>query len=92
MSLRQKESSVEVQVQDNGSGIPEHDLPGIFERFYREAPSYTADQGTGLGLAICRAIATAHGGAVSARNSEQGGAVFTVHLPLGASGTPHELA
>jgi two-component system OmpR family sensor kinase len=69
-------------VSDNGPGIPEDDLPYIFERFFRGAGQKTA--GSGLGLSLCREIVRLHHGEISARNDPGGGAVFMVELPLRA--------
>ncbi len=69
-------------VSDDGPGIPESDLERIFERFYQSDVSRTGE-GTGLGLAIARWIAREHGGRVFASNNPQGGARFTVQLPVG---------
>jgi two-component system, OmpR family, sensor kinase len=68
-------------VSDDGPGIPAQDLERIFERFYQSDVSRT-EEGTGLGLAIARWIAQEHGGRVFARNNPQGGARFTVELPV----------
>lgn len=69
-----------VTVRDHGDGIAEQDLPYIFDRFYRGENSRSR-QGSGLGLAIVRQVAEQHGGAISAANAEDGGAVFTLSLP-----------
>ncbi|HVH64573.1 MAG TPA: HAMP domain-containing sensor histidine kinase [Candidatus Acidoferrum sp.] len=68
-------------VSDDGPGIPEQDLERIFERFYQSDAARTGE-GTGLGLAIARWIAREHGGRVFAGNNPQGGARFTVELPV----------
>jgi two-component system phosphate regulon sensor histidine kinase PhoR len=72
-------------VADEGPGIPEPDLPRVFERFYRvdKARSRSARDpgGTGLGLAIVKHLVGLHGGKVAAANRTQGGAVFTIELP-----------
>jgi two-component system, OmpR family, sensor histidine kinase MprB len=70
-----------VQVRDHGSGIDEEDLPYVFDRFYRGANS-RARQGSGLGLAIVRQVAESHGGSISAANAPDGGAIFTLTLPV----------
>ncbi len=73
---------VRLWVMDSGPGIPEADLPYIFERFYRADRSRSrAEGGSGLGLAIARNLALAHGGSLEASNSPQGGAVFTLTVP-----------
>ena len=66
-----------VAVRDWGPGIPDTELERIFEPFAKSPPNR---QGHGLGLAIVRAIMTAHGGAVSARNVEGGGADFALQF------------
>ena len=68
-------------VSDDGSGIAQQDLERIFERFY-QSDAARAGEGTGLGLAIARWIAREHGGRVYAANNPQGGARFTVELPV----------
>jgi signal transduction histidine kinase len=73
--------SAALVVSDNGPGIPKDDLDRIFERFYQSDASRTGE-GTGLGLAIARWIAQEHGGRMFAANNPQGGAAFTVELPL----------
>ncbi len=74
---------VQLNLHDTGPGIPEESLPHVFERFYRADRSRSrAEGGTGLGLAIARQLAEAHGGSLSAKNHPQGGAVFTLTLPV----------
>jgi len=67
-------------VEDDGPGIDTADLPFVFDRFYRGAPSRPAG-GTGLGLAIVRGLSRAHGGDATAENAPGGGARITVTLP-----------
>jgi two-component system sensor histidine kinase MprB len=67
-------------VRDHGGGIDPSDLPYIFDRFYRGVNSRST-QGSGLGLAIVQQTALSHGGAVSAANAPDGGAIFTLELP-----------
>jgi signal transduction histidine kinase len=70
-----------VSVADSGSGIPETDLPHVFDPFYRGDPARTGGRGeAGLGLAICRRIVEDHGGSIRAEN--RGGAVITFTLPV----------
>jgi signal transduction histidine kinase len=69
-------------IEDTGPGIPEHELPHIFERFYRADQSRNRDTGgAGIGLAIVKSVTEAHGGTVTAANRRSGGARFTVVLP-----------
>lgn len=79
------DDEVEVSVKDSGPGIPEVDLPHIFERFYQADKSRRRDlasEGTGLGLAITREIIVAHGGKIEAKSPIGSGAEFVVTLPL----------
>ena len=77
-----------LQVADNGTGIPEEDLPKIFDRFYRvDKARSRAAGGTGLGLAIVRDTVQRRGGSVSVANAPDGGAVFTVRWPLQKGGS-----
>ncbi|MYR58020.1 HAMP domain-containing protein, partial [Streptomyces sp. SID625] len=69
-------------VADRGPGIPEADLPHVFERFYKASRARTRSESSGLGLAITAENVRLHGGRVRAANAPGGGAVFTVELPL----------
>jgi len=80
LGLRQDGREVELCVQDSGIGIPEEDLPHLFERFHR-GRNAAAYPGSGLGLPIAKAIVESHGGRVRGENVEQG-ACFTVWLPV----------
>jgi len=72
-----------VRVRDNGAGIAPDDLVRVFDPFFTTKP---LGQGTGLGLSISYGIVTEHGGNLTAANHGQGGAVFTLSLPMeGAS-------
>ena len=69
-------------VRDTGTGIPEDTLSRIFEPFYT---TKDVGKGTGLGLAITYGIVQEHGGQIMAANHPDGGAVFTVELPIAPS-------
>jgi two-component system, OmpR family, sensor histidine kinase KdpD len=72
-----------LRFSDNGPGVPERELPTLFNTFYRGTNS-AGRQGCGLGLSISKGIVEAHGGCVSARTSSGGGLVLEIDLPLEA--------
>jgi signal transduction histidine kinase len=78
-----KEDDVRVSFQDQGIGISKEDLPRIFERFFRAAPS-TETQSGGLGLAIAQAIVRAHHGRIECESEPGRGSLFTIRLPVTA--------
>jgi len=82
VALGNDETHAWVDVSDTGPGIPESELPHIFERFYRADRARSREvPGTGLGLAIVRSIARVHGGSVSASRSAEGGTCFRATFP-----------
>ena len=83
--VEEKDDSVGLAVSDTGVGIPEDQLPLIFERFYR-ADAARAEEGAGLGLSIARQIAEAHGGTIRARSKVGVGSTFVLLLPRQMSG------
>jgi two-component system, OmpR family, sensor histidine kinase KdpD len=78
---KQLGSRIEFEVEDEGSGIDSHDLPHIFDKFYRGRRQGTTIKGSGMGLAIVRAIVTTHGGSVEARSTVGKGSLFRIWLP-----------
>nr|WP_282104062.1 sensor histidine kinase [Methylobacterium sp. 37f] len=94
VALRRVRNDVELIVEDEGPGIPEHALERIFERFYTDRPEQGFGQNSGLGLSISRQIVQAHRGTIRAENrpgpaDEDGeptvrGARFIVRLPAAA--------
>jgi two-component system phosphate regulon sensor histidine kinase PhoR len=83
VSLRAKQDGdvITLSVADTGIGIPNDDLPHIFERF-RKVDKSRSSEGTGLGLAIAKHIVQAHGGNIWAESSESKGSTFTFTLPI----------
>jgi len=79
ISCERDDGMVKIQVIDQGPGIPEQDLANIFDPFFTSKP---VGQGTGLGLYISYGLARDLGGQLMAENHPQGGAVFTLSLPL----------
>ncbi|WP_427764512.1 ATP-binding protein [Streptomyces sp. DSM 41931] len=77
--------TVVIQVRDHGPGIPEEVLPHVFDRFYKASASRPRSEGSGLGLSIALENAHIHGGEITAANSPEGGAVFTLRLPRDVS-------
>jgi two-component system, OmpR family, sensor kinase len=82
VALEQREDTIRISFEDQGVGISTDDLPFIFERFYRAAPSTNGESHSGgLGLAIAQAIARAQGGAIECRSVLGVGSTFSVVLP-----------
>jgi len=78
-------SAVQITVKDTGIGIDEHDLPHIFDRFYRATNAREIDGGTGLGLAITKRIIDLHGGELIVNSCIGEGTTITIRLPLNIS-------
>lgn len=82
ITLSETSDSVLLAIEDNGIGIPQDELPFIFERFYRADKSRNRlSGGSGIGLAIVKAIVTAHGGKVEVQSHFEKGSYFLVALP-----------
>jgi two-component system, OmpR family, phosphate regulon sensor histidine kinase PhoR len=85
LTARPAGGAIALLVEDEGPGIPEADLPRVFERFYQVDKARTRSSrdagGTGLGLSIVKHLVELHGGRVQAANRPGGGALFTVELP-----------
>jgi len=77
LTVSRNGSQGELQVADSGPGIPPELLPRLFEPFFS-----TREGGLGLGLSLCETLAGAMGGSLSAANRPEGGALFSLHLPL----------
>jgi signal transduction histidine kinase len=80
--LEQLEDAVSLQVNDNGPGVPEEDLPHLFERFWRGEKSRSRSSGgAGLGLAIVRQLVETQGGRITAENLSAGGLRVSITFP-----------
>jgi heavy metal sensor kinase len=89
LELSREEELLRLVVADTGRGIPEGDLPRIFERFYRaDASRSRRSGGVGLGLAIVARIAEFHGGTVSVSSKPDEGSSFVVELPAAEERKP----
>ncbi len=83
ISARQQDKQVQIDVIDTGEGIPEEDLPNIFERFYRVDKSRTrATGGSGIGLTIAKRLVEAHDGSIGVRSEEGKGSCFSFTVPV----------
>ncbi|MFL6064025.1 MAG: ATP-binding protein, partial [Friedmanniella sp.] len=84
-------AGAELVVSDTGTGIPESELPHLFERFHRVSGARSrSHEGSGIGLALVSELVTLHGGNVSAASVLGEGTSFTVRLPFGAGHLPAE--
>lgn len=84
VSMEKQQNSIAVHFRDFGNGIPDADMPFIFEKFYR-GKNAGNEQGSGLGLYIVKYLTEAQGGEVSLRNHSEGGLEVTVTLPMYSS-------
>ena len=81
-SVHEDGTGVVLTVADRGPGIPDTDLPRVFERFYRVERSRARNPGgTGLGLAIVKHLVGLHGGTIAAANRPGGGTMFVITVP-----------
>ena len=86
LGLSREDGRVAISVADRGCGIPEREIPHIFDRFYRAQGSSRAD-GTGLGLALAHEITDHLGGEIEVLSSPNAGSTFSILLPL-TTGSP----
>ncbi len=91
VSLEVDDDAVKLAVRDTGVGIPEAELPHLFERFHRVRGSAGRNfEGTGIGLALVQELARLHGGTVSVESAPGRGSCFTVRIPRGSDHLPRE--
>ncbi|WP_414755318.1 ATP-binding protein [Anabaena sp. CCY 9910] len=91
LTLRQIQHQVEITVTDTGIGIPQAELPHLFERFHRvEGARGRTQEGSGIGLALVQELVRLHGGQVQADSREGLGTTFTITVPMGTAHLPPE--
>jgi PAS domain S-box-containing protein len=87
--LRREGSEVVLEVADTGVGIPEDEIPRLFERFHRvESTKGRTQEGSGIGLALVHELAKLHGGRIEVSSALGQGTTFRVRVPLGAAHLP----
>lgn len=93
VSTRRTGDTATITVSDAGIGIPEDELEHVFDRMYRASSAKELDiKGTGLGLSVAKVLVEAHSGRIAGTNRPEGGASFTVELPVrGAAPSPPPL-
>jgi len=80
-SVRIVEKAAEIDIRDGGPGIPQEDIPGLFDRLNRLHKSDNDPRGTGVGLAIVKHILDLHGGEVRVQSRKGEGSLFTLRIP-----------
>ena len=89
VSLKDLGEHVELEVSDTGTGIPEDELPHLFERFHRVKNALGRSyEGSGIGLALVQELVKLHGGEVRVKSEVDRGSTFTVSIPTGAAHLP----
>jgi signal transduction histidine kinase/DNA-binding response OmpR family regulator len=84
--MRREGSEAVLEVSDTGVGIPDHELPRVFERFHRvEGVLGRTQEGSGIGLALVQELVKLHGGTISAVSQLGRGSTFRIGVPLGTS-------
>ncbi len=89
--LRERDNVVDLMISDTGTGIPEHEVPRVFERFHRvEGSRGRSFEGTGIGLALVHELVGLHGGSIGVESVAGRGTTFTVTIPLGSAHLPQD--
>lgn len=89
--LQDRSDAVELSVQDTGVGIPEEELPRVFERFHRvEGARGRSFEGSGIGLALVQELVKLHGGTISVESQLEKGTTFRLRLPYGCKHLPQD--
>ncbi|HEY7375166.1 MAG TPA: ATP-binding protein [Polyangia bacterium] len=91
VTLAARGERVELAVADTGTGIPEHEIPHLFERFHRVRGARSrSHEGSGIGLALVHELVRLHGGSISVSSRLGQGTTFTVSIPRGRAHLPAE--
>lgn len=91
VTLLQEGNFAVLKVTDTGVGIPEKELPHMFERFHRvENSAGRTHEGTGIGLSLVHELVQLHGGEITVDSIQDAGSVFTVRIPVGRAHLPQE--
>ena len=89
VKLREIDGTAELAISDTGTGIPEDEIPHLFERFRRiEGARRRTNEGSGIGLALVHELVSMHGGTIAVESTLQAGTTFRVRLPLGNAHLP----
>ncbi|MGH7105989.1 MAG: ATP-binding protein, partial [Acetobacteraceae bacterium] len=87
--LRRERDCAVLEVSDTGVGVPESELPRLFERFHRvEGTAARTQEGSGIGLALVQELVKLHGGGVEAASKIGSGTTFSIRIPLGIAHLP----
>ncbi|MEM1408877.1 MAG: response regulator, partial [Bacteroidota bacterium] len=92
LSVQYENSSLKIQVTDNGLGVPVEDRERIFNRFEQGEQPVRLQQGTGIGLALVKELTHAHGGEVVLENTSNPGSTFTISMPAEKGAAKDETA
>ncbi|MBD2001556.1 response regulator [Oculatella sp. FACHB-28] len=91
VSLQPQENTVQLTVQDTGTGIPSEALPYLFERFYRvKGARGRSYEGSGIGLSLVQELVKLHGGTIDVTSQLNQGTTFTIAIPTGCTHLPPE--
>ncbi|WP_341716212.1 SpoIIE family protein phosphatase [Micromonospora sp. FIMYZ51] len=89
VALRAEDGQAVVRIADTGIGVPEEEMPRLFERFHRiENAQSRSNEGSGIGLALVKELVALHGGTITADSALGEGTVFTIRLPFGTGHLP----
>jgi PAS domain S-box-containing protein len=89
VAVRAERGQAVVTVADTGIGIPEQEMPRLFERFHRiENTRSRSNEGSGIGLALVQELIQLHGGTITASSAEGAGTTLTIRLPFGHAHLP----